>query len=112
VVSGRLEAKVRDNFSAYAAEDVLRRLGALNLALAEKQSRERLQAAIVLLAAGDPDTFDYCARLADVDWRDVLVFSGLGDGDWLTRLDKELGPTNSVNAPQLPGLDSNQQPSG
>jgi hypothetical protein len=85
---------VRNDFSAAAAEDALRRLDALNLALAEGQSRERIQAAVVLLAAGDPNKLDYNARLAEADWRDVLVFSGLGDDDWPARLDSELGPPN------------------
>jgi len=88
---------VRNDFSAAAAEDALRRLDALKLALAEEQSRERIQAAVVLLAAGDPDKLDYNAGLAEADWRDVLVFSGLGDDDWATRLDNELGPPDSPN---------------
>jgi hypothetical protein len=39
---------------------------------------------------------DYNARLAEADWRDVLVFSGLGDDDWPARLESELGPRDSV----------------
>jgi len=92
VVSKRLEASVRKNFSPTEAEDVLRRLGSLNLALAEKQSLERIQAAIVLLARDEPELFEYYARLAETDWRDVLVFSGLGSDEWPYRLDAELGP--------------------
>jgi len=93
VVSRRLEARVRSDFSSPAeAEAALRRLETLNLALAEKQSLERIQAAVVLLADGDPEKLERCARLAEVDWRDVLVFSGLGNGDWPARIDEELGP--------------------
>jgi len=92
VVSRRLEARVRSDFSPAEADAALRRLEALNLALAEKQSLERIQAAVVLLADGDPEKLERCARLAEVDWRDVLVFSGLGNGDWPARIDEELGP--------------------
>ena len=92
MVSRRLEAKVRRDFAATAADETLRRLEALTLPLAERQSRERIQAAIVLLAGGDRDRFDRYAGLAEADWRDVLVFSGLGEGDWPARLDDELGP--------------------
>jgi hypothetical protein len=102
VVSKRLEAKVRHDFSAPAADDALRRLDELNLPAAEKQSRERIQAAIVLLAAGDPDKFGYHGKLAETDCRDVLVFSGLGDDDWPARLDKELGPSNVSSDPLRP----------
>ena len=92
VVSRRLEARVRSDFSPAETDAALRRLEALNLALAEKQSLERIQAAVVLLADGDPEKLERCARLAEVDWRDVLVFSGLGNGDWPARIDEELGP--------------------
>ena len=92
MVSRRLEARVRSDFSPAEADAALRRLEALNLALAEKQSLERIQAAVVLLADGDPEKLERCARLAEVDWRDVLVFSGLGNGDWPARIDEELGP--------------------
>jgi hypothetical protein len=85
---------VRADFPTNEAEDALRRLSALTLPMAEKQSLERIQAAIVLLAAGDPDKFSYNAALAEADWRDVLVFSGLGDADWHARLDAELGPAD------------------
>jgi hypothetical protein len=91
VVSRRLEAKVRSDFSAAEADDALRRLAALNLAGAEEQSRERIEAAIVLLAKGNSFLFDYNVRVAETDWRDVLVFSGLGDEGWPARLDEELG---------------------
>jgi hypothetical protein len=58
------------------------RLDALNLANAEKQSLEWIQAAIAILARGDLRRLEDNARLAGTDWRDVLVFSGLGQGDW------------------------------
>jgi hypothetical protein len=87
---------VRSDFSAVAAEDALRRLRALDLALAEEQSSERIQAAIVLLATGNPYKFEYYAKLAEADWRDVLVFSRLGNEGWPARLDNELGPPNSA----------------
>ena len=84
VVSSRVEARVREDFAVGGAEAAIRRLDALNLPMPEKQSRERIQAAIVLLAGGDADRFEYSATLAETDWRDVLVFSGLGDDDWGT----------------------------
>ena len=45
----------------------------------------------VLLAAGDVEKLRHAADRAERDWRDVLVWSGLGDGDWDARLDVELG---------------------
>jgi hypothetical protein len=100
VVSDRLAAKVRVDFPSTAAEDALRRLDALRLVGAEEQSRERIQAAVVLLAAGHPGKFEHYASVAEADWRDVLFWSTLGHGDWPARLDEELGPgSRSENPP-------------
>jgi hypothetical protein len=69
---------------------VLERLKTLKLPLAERQSVERIQAAVVLIGAGDTERFRRAADLAEKDWRDVLVWSGL-DAGWEARLDDELG---------------------
>ncbi len=100
LVLTRLEARVRNDFSVAAANDALRSLGALNFEGIEPQGRERIQAAIVLLAGGDPAKFDHYVSLANADWRDVLVSSGLGDEDWPVRLDKELGLRKRLSNPR------------
>ena len=87
----RLQARIRRDFPPPADEEVLERLSSLEPPLADKQSIERIQAAIVLLAAGDVEKLRHAADRAERDWRDVLVWSGLGDGDWDARLDVELG---------------------
>jgi hypothetical protein len=92
----RLRARVSRDFST-GADAAIRRLNALNLATAEKQSRERIQAAIVLLANGDSAQLEHYAEEAELDWRDVLVFSDLADEDWAIRLDAELGPPDIAN---------------
>jgi hypothetical protein len=96
MVTERLQALVRRDF-ANATDAILARLDSLNLANAENQSLERIQRAIVLLARGDVRRFGDNARLAEKDWRDVLVFSGLGQGDWERRLDVELGTEGGNN---------------
>jgi hypothetical protein len=85
-------AKIEREFPAGARAAVLERLARLDLALAERQSFERIQTAILLLAHGDLAKLNDAAALAERDWRDVLVWSGLGDADWPERLDDELGP--------------------
>ena len=42
---------------------------------------------------GDMSRLRDSLDLAAIDWRDVLVRAGLGDEDWPSRLDSELGPT-------------------
>jgi hypothetical protein len=56
-------------------------LASLDLRLAEKQSLDRIQAAIVVLASADLPRFQRATKLAERDWRDVLVAAGLADGD-------------------------------
>jgi hypothetical protein len=89
LVSERLQAKVRHDFCE-AATAAIRRLDDLRLANADLQSLERIQAAVVVLSNGDLEQLEHYAALAETDWRDVLVFSGLGNADWPSRLDAEL----------------------
>ena len=48
---------------------------------------ERIQGAVLLLAAGDSRRFLSALALAQVDWRDVLVAAGFANADWPQRLD-------------------------
>jgi hypothetical protein len=91
-VTPRLQARIRSDFDAGTTVLVVERLDRLVLPLAEKQSLERIQAAIVLVGAGDLERLEGAARLAETDWRDVLVAARLADGDWPRRLDELLGP--------------------
>lgn len=95
MVSRRLQEYVRRKFTEEAAAAVLERLGTLDLANAEKQSLERIQAAVVLLTRGETKRLEESARIAERDWRDALVWSGLGQPDWPQRLAAELGAEES-----------------
>lgn len=54
--------------------------------------RERVLAAVLLLTRGDPDRLAESIEIAERDWRDALVWAGLGNPDWPDRLDEVLGP--------------------
>ena len=82
-LSARLRRRVEGDFPGSAAE-VERRL-------LEANDSERVQAAIVLWAAGDRYRLEDSLRLAEIDWRDVLVRAELADEDWPGRLDAVLG---------------------
>ncbi len=72
-------------------EPVLARLTGLKLPFIETAvQRERVQAAVVFLAAGSHPAFERSAQQAEIDWRDVLVAAGLANGDWPARLDEQL----------------------
>ena len=75
-ISPRLEARIRRDY-AEATEEIiafLRRFSDVHAA--SRQDPERLQAAAFILR----------------DWRDGLVWSGLGQPDWPERLNDMLGP--------------------
>jgi len=59
-------------------------------ALRPDDSSERLQAALVLGAAGKWNRFVQQLRRLERDWRDVLVVGGLADEDWPVRLAEAL----------------------
>jgi hypothetical protein len=85
---------VRSDFDSTSVEVVLNRLTELDLPFIESdEGRERVQAAIVLIARGRYEDFERAAALAETDWRDVLVAAGLANGDWPERLDDKLGKT-------------------
>ncbi len=82
----RLIRRIRQDFGRGADDEVIRRL----TALAPDDSSERIQAALVLGAAGKWSRFERQLRQLELDWRDVLVAGGLAGEDWPTRLAAEL----------------------
>ncbi len=70
----------------------------------EASDTERVQAAIVLTAAGRLADLHDAIALAQIDWRDVLMNAGLANEDWPTRLDDHLGPTTTWPTPICPSV--------
>lgn len=75
----------RDFGSSGTAEEICRLVG-------EANDTERVQAAIVLAAAGEGTRLHDAIALALLDWRDLLMNVDLANQDWPTRLDAQLGP--------------------
>jgi len=63
------------------------------LATRPPNGRERVIAAVLVLTRGDPARLAESIRIAERDWRDALVWGGLGNPDWPVRLDELLGPS-------------------
>ena len=78
----RLRRRIALDFQPGAADMVVNYLGSLGDSAFGGQSRERVQAAVVLSSRGLWDTFKSLLGLLKLDWRDVLVAGGLGQGDW------------------------------
>jgi hypothetical protein len=86
-VTPRSFKRIREDFGTSADHVV----DQLRQADCDNQDPERVLAAIILLAKGDPARLRYFIGLSRSDWRDVLVFSGLGNGDWPEQLDRIFG---------------------
>ncbi|ORT59708.1 hypothetical protein [Streptomyces sp. CB03238] len=52
---------------------------------------DRVQAAIVLGAAGDVDRLLALVECAYADFRDVLMATGFAEADWRARMEAEFG---------------------
>lgn len=90
-ISARLEARVRRDYPE-ATEEVIAFLRTFSdVHAASRQDPERLQAAAFILLEGDAGRIPHVQTLVR-DWRDGLVWSGLGQPDWPDRLNEMLGP--------------------
>lgn len=91
-ISPRLEARVRRDYPPQAAEEVIAFLrGISDDHVTSRQNPERLQAAAFILLEGDVSRISRVRTIHFRDWRDGLVWAGLGQPDWPDRLDQLLG---------------------
>lgn len=92
----RLEQRVRQDFrDPGSASGVLDLLASLPREAGydhEIHASERVQAAVVLFAAGNLRRLQQALDLAKADWRDLLMAADLGTDQWPAKLDSELGP--------------------
>ncbi|SCG55363.1 hypothetical protein [Micromonospora inositola] len=85
-ISPRLRRRIKTDFPQHA-DVVVNRLHSLDQLVADsRQDPERMFAAVVRLAQGRPDKLDRATRLAQDDWRDLLVGADFGTEDWPARL--------------------------
>ena len=84
-VSDLVKQEVAKRFPADAAS-VTASLEATPLAFLEaenrRRERDRVQLAIIKLSGGDLARLPHILERAAMDWRDILVWSGLGQPDW------------------------------
>jgi hypothetical protein len=94
-ISPRLEARVRRDFAAPAADQVIGFLLTVpGIHAASRQEPERLQTAAFILLEGDLNRIPQVRRILVRDWRDLLVWAKLGHSDWPDHLNEMLGPAD------------------
>ena len=92
MVTARVERYVREHFEASEADLVLDALAEWRISYEDEPPDERLVAAIVLAADGRLDGIDAGFRLAEQDWRDLLVAADLANEGWQAVMNSRLGP--------------------
>ena len=92
MVTARVERYVHEHFEASEADLVLDALAEWRISYEDEPPDERLVAAIVLAADGRLDGIDAGFRLAEQDWRDLLVAADLANEVWQTVMNSRLGP--------------------
>jgi hypothetical protein len=85
--------EVTKRFQAQDARIMLQMLDAASLPLLEAESRAldraRVQLAAIKEARGDLGRFKKALDLACIDWRDLLMATGLADENWRAVLERE-----------------------
>jgi hypothetical protein len=91
-ISPRLAARVRRDYPPQNTEQVIAFLRTVSDDHAtSRQDPERLQAAAFILLEGDVGRIPRVEMILSRDWRDGLVWAGLGQPDWPDRLNEMLG---------------------
>ena len=90
MVSPRIAERVARDFKANVQVDVLELLESVakdrSHVYDTDAGRERIHAAMLILARGNVDTLLHAASEAEMDWRDLLVAAGLEHDDWPQRV--------------------------
>ena len=84
-VSRMIEANVRELFSLQDAAVVLAALSEMKVPLPNSEwstTRDRVQAAILVLSDSRIDRLLKEVAASQVDWRDTLMAAGLAGNDW------------------------------
>jgi hypothetical protein len=92
MLTERIERYVRGAFDASEVDLVLDALAEWRIPYEPDPPSERLIAAVVFMADGRLEGVDAAFKLAEQDWRDLLVAGDVAHGDWPEQLDARLGP--------------------
>lgn len=89
-LSERVRRRIARDFGPGERAAAERTLAAL-VPESDAAGRERIQTAVLMVAAGDLGRLERQAREVAIDWRDVLMAADLGFDDWPARVEAFLG---------------------
>jgi hypothetical protein len=75
---------IRERFGAQDVERVIAALRSIDVELLPPRGpwRDRIYLATLVMAGGDWGRFDQAVRMARIDWRDLLLSTGLEHESW------------------------------
>ncbi len=83
IVTDLVKQQARKLFAPDTVDLITSELETMRLPLVnEGTAPERIHLAILYLSGGDMQKFDEACRLAKLDWRDLLVATGLANENW------------------------------
>ncbi len=104
LVSQRVAGRIARDFQGVYVAQAVDLLADLELGGTSPDGDERICGALVIIADGDIDRLIEAAAAAEIDWRDVLVRTGLENDDWRAHLDVALAPpTRGGRTSDAPG---------
>jgi hypothetical protein len=89
-ITARLRSEIVERFPQ-DSDVVVELLQELDDKVFSGNASERVLAAVIFRSRGDLDRFLDSVRVAEEDWRDVLMQGGLAHDDWPSKLDELLG---------------------
>lgn len=89
-LSERVRRRIALDFAPAQRQRVEQTLAGL-IPDSDDTGRERIQAAVLIVAAGDLGRLARQTREVAIDWRDVLMAADLGSDDWPIRVEAFLG---------------------
>lgn len=88
----RILARLELDFAVSKRDQAVYVIESVDIGDAENDGSERIQAAMLMVAGGNPDRLLEAATLAETDWRDLLMSADLGTEDWPARVEAYLAP--------------------
>lgn len=94
-ISEAMGSLIRDKFPSSEATAILDAISSLDEQDLDGQDPDRIVGAILILKKRRTASLEAIVRLAETDWRDLLMGAGLADDDWSFHLGDAIASWNA-----------------